>query len=449
MRTSLFWVSLTLAVLIITFLADLEVGHGAYLWFFTILNLLMLRAVQIGRVSWFYAFMAVFFFLGCWLKVVVHHILDYPYVEPTGNFGGTKEEWRSYYVTAAIFGLALIGAKLTFWLLEARAIKRQPWQMNAGPVKTSEWFFLICLAAIFYAINNTFAFFVTGVNAKLALPFGLNAPLAFMALIGFAVVTSSYLARDVVARKQLDSKGVAAILLISAIASVSMASRAAIVMQSVPMLIAATYVQATMGARTISLRPFLLFGAFLLGVLILVSVYRINVFSEGSVEDTDLLISYATQSAMLVIDRWIGAEAIMVAASEPTRSMGLMIKLFQEDAASGTSAIYQVLSGSQYEFLEGLTFLTLPGYFGIFGLSGSGFAIFTGTLLLTLAGIFYECFVRRAMFGQAICVAVISAAIANAVTQMSFPRLFIPFIFQMTALVIIFYYLSRKRFIRQ
>lgn len=448
MRKSLFWVGLTLAILAITLFADLEVGHGTYLWLFTILNLLILYAARIGRVSWFYVFMAVFFFLGCWLKVAVHHILDYPYIEPAGNFGGTEEEWRNYYITASLIGLALITARLILGLLEVQAIKRQRWQMTAGRVTNSEWGLLIFLAAIFYALNNIFAFFVTGVDARLVLPFGLNAPLAFMALIGFAVIVSYYLARDVDARGQLGSKGVIAVLLVSAMASVSMASRAAIVMQSVPMLIAATYVQATMGSRAVSLRPFFLFGAFLLGVLVLVSVYRINVFSESTAEDTDLLISYAKQSAMLVIDRWIGAEAIMVAVSEPTRSMGLMMKLFQEDAASGTSAIYQVLSGSQYEFLEGLTFLTLPGYFGILGLSGSGFVIFTGTLLLTLAGIFYECVLRRALFGQAICVAIISAAIANAVTQMSFPRLFIPFIFQMTALVLILHYLSRKRFIR-
>ena len=446
MRVTAYWVSLMLAALTLTYFADAKVSHGAYLWGFTILNLLLLRIIQIGRISWFFAFMAVFFFLGCWLKVVVHHIFDYSYVEPFGNFGGTEDEWHSYYLTAGLIGLALIAARSFIWIFEVGQKTLPIRQKQAIPVKTYEWISILTLAIIFYIINTQFAFFVTGVNAKLTLPFSLNAPLAFMALIGFAVVASTYLARDVAAAQELSAKSVVAVLLISAVASVSMASRAAIVMQAVPMLIAATYVQATIGSRTISIRPYLMFGAFLSGVLILVSIYRINVFSESSAEDTELLGSYALQTSMLFVDRWIGAEAIMVAIAEPSSSMNLAVNLFQEDPSIGSSSIYQVLSGGQYKFLDEFTFLTLPGYFGVLSLSGSSFAIFFGTLLLTLSGMLYEFFVRKILFEQVICVAVVSAALANSLTQLSFPRLFIPFLFQMTALILMLRILNRKNF---
>ena len=443
MRVSGIRVSLTLAALALTYLADEKVGHGAYLWIFTILNLLLLRVILIGRISWFYSFMAVFFFLGCWLKIIVHHILDYPYVEPSGNFGGTKEEWCSYYATASLIGLALTFSKLTFLFFETGKKKQQ---MHAVAVKTSEWIFLVFVTTIYYIINNIFAFFVTGVNARLVLPFSLNAPLGFMALIGFAVVVSTYLARDVIARKELAYKSVAAVLLISAVASVSMASRAAIVMQAVPMMIAATYVQVALGSRRVSMKPVILFGTFLLGVLILVSIYRINVFSESSAEDIELLTSYAMQSAMLVVDRWIGAEAIMVSVSEPSSSIGLTMELLREDPSGGASAIYQVLSGGQYEFIEKFTFLTLPGYFGVLSLSGSWVVIFWGTLFLGFIGMLYEFFIRKILFGQVVCIAVVSAAFANSLTQLSFPRLIFPFLFQMTALVLILHFLNRNKF---
>jgi hypothetical protein len=214
----------------------------------------------------------------------------------------------------------------------------------------------------------------------------------------------------------------------------------------VPMLIAASYVQSRIGTKAFGLRPLLLFAAFLLVVLVAVSIYRISVFSGSSTGNTELVAFFALETGLLVVDRWIGAEAIMVALSEPTRSVGLMIQLLQEDASRGNDGIYQSLAGSKYDFLQGLTFLTLPGYFGVFSLSGSGSVILFGAMALTIAGMWYERFLRWAFFDQAICVALVSAAIANAVTQLSFPRLLIPFMFQMSALVVALHFVIKRRF---
>ena len=446
MKISGYWAALTTAALVLTYLANAKVNHGLYLWIFTMITLSLLYVSRIGWFSWFHAFMSAFFILGCWFKIIAHHILNYPYIEPTGNFSGSIFEWESYYFTAGLIGGALIIAKLIALLIAAMQKKQVIHEINAVAVKTHEWISIVLLAAVFYIINNKFAFFVTGVNTRITLPFSLNAPLAFMALIGFAVVSSVYLARDVVARQYVDMRGVFAILLVSTIASVSMASRAAVVMHVVPMLIAATYVQATIRSRAISLKPFILFGTVLLSVLVSVSVYRINVFFEGRVVEEDIFMSYALQSSMLAVDRWIGAEAIMVAISEPSRSVELLEELFRENPASGVNAIYQVVSGGKYKFLDGFTFLTLPGYFGVLGLSGSSLVIFSGVLLLALAGMTYEVFIYKILFGQVICVALISAAVANSITQMSFPWLLVPFIIQMTALVIILRFLNRGNF---
>lgn len=58
----------------------------------------------------------------------------------------------------------------------------------------------------------------------------------------------------------------------------------------------------------------------------------------------------------------------------------------------------------------------------------------------------YERFTRWAMSGQSISVALISAAIANALTQMGFPQLIVPFVFQMTALMLLLRYFFRRNF---
>jgi hypothetical protein len=435
------------AMLVATQIADTQVSHGLSLWLFTILNIVLIRSIYIGSISWFYSFLAAFLFLGCWVKVIVHHIFDYPYAEPIGNFGGTDDEWQTYYLLASVISFSLLAARATYIIAGQRKSVTSAWSTRIGPVTGLEWMVLVVVAVVFYAVNNILAFFVTGVDAKLALPFGLNAPLAFMALIGIAIIMSIYLARDIASRRQFRSRTAAIVLFVSAMASISMASRAAIVMQALPMLIAAVYVQASSTGRMIAaLRPFLLFSIFLLVVLGVVSVYRINVFSGSSTANTELMAFFLLETALLVVDRWIGAEALMVALAEPTRSFGLMVELLQENPAIGNDGIYQILAGSKYEFLKGLTFLTLPGYFAIFALSGSLLTIFVCTFAMTLAGLFYESFLKWALYDQSITVALISAALANSVTQLSFPRLLIPFVFQLTALVLIIHFFVRGWF---
>lgn len=443
MKRPVFWLLLVPGVVLTTYFADVEVGHGASYWAFAGLCLLLLRTIQFGRLSWFYAFTATFFVLGCWLKPSIHHLFDYPYVEPTGSFAGRDDEWDAFYSLASALGLGLLTARLTSGLFGIG--RRFPvYSKVSEPVSAAQWSGLVVAAALFYALNNAAGFFITGVESRVSLPFGLNAPFAFMALIGVAVVASVFLARDVDARKRLEPTAVVAVLSIAFIASVSMASRAAIVMQAMPMLIAATHVQLSRHKQGFRLGPFILFALFLAAALVVVSIYRITVFSGSSTNNTELVGFYALESALLVFDRWIGAEAIMVAVSEPSRSISLTLQLLQEDATVGNDAIYQLLAGSRYEFLQGLVFLTLPGYFGIIGLSGSLIFSFFAAWILTTLGIAYEGVVCRLLFGRLICVALISAAIANALAQLSFPRLLVPFIFQMTALVLLLHFWLRR-----
>jgi hypothetical protein len=439
------WAMLILAMLSITYFAAESMDDEAYLWIFTILGIALLCSIRLGRFSFFYTFMVIFFLLGCWLKVVIHNIVDYSYIEPIGLFSGLEKEWDLYFLNASLFTLALITARLFCWVFESNKKIQNNWQFTTGPVRSEEWCMLVVLAVVFYTINHFAAFYVTGINSKVVLPLKLNAPFAFMAFIGFALILSIYVARDVTLKQYLDQKTVILILVITGIASVSMASRAAILMQAIPMLVAASCVQATAGVRALSIRPFLLFGVFFAITLSLVAIYRVNVFLGESMDDLNLLTAAVIENVQLVVDRWVGAEAIMVGVSEPTSSVDLMFQLLQEDPSEGVGAIYQTLSGGKYEYLDGLTFLTLPGYFGLFSLSGSEFVVLSFTILMTLAGIGYESFLRRALFEQSICVAVISVALANAFTQLSFPRLLIPFIFQMTVLVLIMHYFLRSR----
>lgn len=433
-----------------TYFADINVNHGSYLWGFSFISLVLVFSIGLGVFYWFYVFLAAFFLLGCWFKIIIHHIFEYPYIEPTGNFSGMDGEWINYYVFASVVVAALVLAKTLFFLIELVASSREKLYLFARPVGRSDWAWLIFFASLYYFANNIFGFFVTGVNAKLILPFGLNAPFAFMSLIGVAIIVSMFISRDIVARREIKLIAMTSVLLITSIASMSMASRAAVVMQSIPMLLAATYLQKKIGGKNgVSLKPYYFFAILLITVLIVVTLYRIKVFSGGSSSDTELLLLLFIESSMLAIDRWIGAEAIMVAISEPSASVDLFFRLLSESPTQGVGAIYQNIAGSRYEFQHGLTFLTLPGYIGILGLSGSMWIVFFGVFLVAFSGIIYEKFIRWAMLSQVICVALISAAVANAITQLSFPALFLPFIFQLTFFSIVCRFFLREKFFRK
>lgn len=435
MKGKLFWLGLLPVMLLLAQQAGQAVQHGGWFWPFTMLNVLMLVVMRVTPVSWFYSFMAGFFVLGCWFKVMVHHIADYPYVEPAGNFGGSAAEWQEYYLFAGVIGLAILLARLlTLPFAASRTVAESDYAYRAGAVRPSEWLALTVAALAFYVVNNLFAFFVTGVNAKLSLPFGLNAPLAFMALVGVALVLAVYVSRDVQACGRLRPGVAVAVLTITATASVSMASRAAIVMQAVPILMGAYYLQSRWQRVKLSKAPVLLFMAFVSVVLVAVSIYRVRVFSGASAGDSELMGFFLLESALLVVDRWVGAEALMVAVSEPTRSFELFWRLMSESPAIGADSIYQLLSGGKYELLNGLTFLTLPGYFGVIGLQGEVLVIFLIATLMVLLGLAYEGLMKWLLMDQVVPVALICASIANALTQLSFPMLLPPFLIQMTAL---------------
>ncbi len=438
MRGRIFWCGLMPAMLLLALAAQSTAGHGWRLWALTAVSMSLLVLMRATVVSWFYSFMAVFYVLGCWFKVMAHSAADLPYVEPAGNFSGAPAEWGEYYDFAIVIGLALfVGRVLSLMVWDRRKPHERLWEFRAGRVSGGQWGRLIGAAAVFYLVNNLAAFFVTGVNARVTLPFALNAPLAFMALIGFAIVLATYVARDVTVQQRMTPTAAFAILMVASIASVSMASRAAVVMQAIPILLGAHYLQSRWGKHQFGKLPVLMLGGFVLLVLVAVSLYRVKVFSGVSGADGEMLGFFLLESGLLVVDRWVGAEAIMVAVAEPVRSMDLFWRLMAEDPAMGVDSIYQQLSGGKYELLKGLTFLTLPGYFGVVSLCGELFWVFVLVLAMTLMGLAFEALVRRLLCHQMVPVALICGAVANALTQLSFPRLLGPFLLQMLVLAFI------------
>lgn len=61
-----------------------------------------------------YTFLAVFLWLGFWLKVVWHLVEDKDYQEPVGQFMGLPAQWDNALILSTISALAVLSARLVF-----------------------------------------------------------------------------------------------------------------------------------------------------------------------------------------------------------------------------------------------------------------------------------------------------------------------------------------------
>ena len=123
MKVSKYSLGFIFGSICIVFFVSLNPASGNYFSVFTLITLILLYTIRIGSVSWFYICLSLFFFLGCWQKVAIHHIFEYPYIEPTGNFIGTDTQWDAYYAFGSCMGLGLISGKV-LWQLVIKNINK-------------------------------------------------------------------------------------------------------------------------------------------------------------------------------------------------------------------------------------------------------------------------------------------------------------------------------------
>jgi len=391
---------------------------------------LLLMLIADGRASGFMLMLSILFVLGNWLKVSLHYIFDYPYVEPTGSFGGTNHEWSDFHIySAAITAALMLNTAMIRAVSKANSIncnykktgKKPRWHYSAS---------ILFILLIYYA-NWNFGFYRIGVARELHLPFGLNALASFLVFLGLPMLLAIQASYDVERHKTLTTRNVLLIATISIVAATTTYSRAIVMLVMMPILYGA-YCQAKRNYdERLSIKPLMLFSAIALLISILVvSGVRISVYSDESALDTALLYYYLFESLGLVSDRWIGAESLMVAVASK-KSLGLFIELLIENPAAGVNSIYQALSNSRYVELDGKTFLTLPGVFALLAFSGNFFIIFIGVTMISGIGIAIEKIMNNYFQGFVALRFIVITALAYHFSQMNYPYLLIPFLVQL------------------
>lgn len=401
----------------------------------TLSCLLLLLSIFFGKPQWFYSIFAGQFLLGVWIKVMVHRHLDSPYIEPTGRFSFSAEAWTEFTTYAAGAALGLVAGRILTVILTARKASARTATsaclLTAPRVSTSQWLLFVGSACCLYVLNEMFSLYVSGVNPKLTLPLGLNAPLSFMIFIGVPLAMCWLVSIDIRARGELTVSALLSVLTLLLVSSVSTASRAPLVTQALPILLAALLMQREMGRTPIRWTIFVTWALFLVSSLALVSVVRIFAYIDDAVLDADTALFYVEQTASLFLDRWLGAEAIMSAIGEGSKSLWLFAQLLVEDPAAGTDALYQQISDSPYTFSSEYTFATWPGFLGIVSLSGSVTLVLACSAAVVCFGQWLERAFEFLLGHQPVTVALAASTVSFWIYQTTVPRLFFPFMFQL------------------
>ncbi len=74
-------------------------------------------------------FLALMWFVGFWLKFVLHEVWEWPFVEPIGDFAATPANWNHVLIVCSIGGAGFIVGRLATLPLSVRLKSR--WQRRA------------------------------------------------------------------------------------------------------------------------------------------------------------------------------------------------------------------------------------------------------------------------------------------------------------------------------
>ena len=365
-----------------------------------------------GRFSWFYLYTTSFVFLGCFLKVIYHYFSQEDYIEHTGLY--TDSYFGEYVIFCVVFCFAMIFGKISY---SALPFKKKINNNYISSGHSSQIFLVIAASMMLYLLNYHFAFFVTGVNPRIDLPLKLNVILSFFIFFGLPLLSTLILCDNIY---RINKYKLLVLMLLLAAGSISLASRGLFMIQAISILIPVAYFN-----KKNRFKYIIYFIILSIVVMYAVYIYRQDLYIEGinykEINYEDLIKT----NFNLFINRWIGAEPIMVGISEPSSSLDLFYSLMQESPREGNRALYQIISGRPYEDASGLSFGTIPGFFGILSLSGSLVICFIGTYLMTIFGYIMEKYAGYCLKERVIPTSLATMYVSNSIMQMNFPYLFL------------------------
>ena len=416
-------------------------GELSYFLLFSLTFFAVLYSGLFLPFQYSHLFLAIPWFLGFWLKLVVHFVSGHfglmeaaQYVEPAGKFDGSAGAWDQVIITASIGGLGYLLGRLLLAPLVTKSheqpsgIQPPPWYR---PLRTPLWVLVaITLVGIVY-INAETGLIIRGYVPRIQLPWPFGALFSWTTDIGFALVLSVMTAWD----RGLGAgptRGFFALCIEGAVISIQTNSRGIYLFHTLPALV--SEIRRPITLRSPMGKVGMLLGIWLAGAIAIPLITTgLRAFGESMVlartaqdnspvavapaspattpgETTTLhsaesnapviLISptrfeflrsfviYAFQGASrLVIDRWPGMEGLMAVESYPGRSLTLFKTAALQRRTYGMVDIYtHTIAGSDFteEQTKKYHNATIAGPVAFFYYSGSWLIVFGGMALLAM-----------------------------------------------------------------
>lgn len=377
------------------FIGGMNNFSGSWLTYtmFSVVFLAMLISGFYRQVSYGYLFLVVMLWLGFWLKLTIHLLVDYPFGEPVGFFIGTPVAWDEVLLVATIGSMGVLIARLLYGLAGCSSSMLAPdnssfkipvWYL-AKRKWIWAWLMLVCVSLAI--INASFGILQFGIVPATILLWPLNALISWLILYGLALGVATLLWWDVVLGRNVSSV-VYFVLLEAFIATITLFSRGSYIFHVVPQFLSLYKNRELVlgwsrkNIIAVSIVFVMLFAISNPLVNTLRAYYYSNVIPVWHLGGDK-----ASALAKFAVDRWIGLEGVMSASAYMKKGKYLFVRALTERAEIGKSTVYQEVCQSHYRFVDmkKFQFSSLPGAMGFLYFTGYLWVVALGMIVLVLA----------------------------------------------------------------
>lgn len=404
--------SLTAILFVIAAASSAAVGYAVYdgsLVNFVAFSLVFFAIAAIAVCyphDYVHFFLALMWFIGFWIKFVLHEVNGWSYLEPAGDFQATPENWDAVLALCAIGGSGFLLGRLATLPLSTKLKARWLTRNGVNPAWYQHWrgaLWLIAMIAVIavVAANWRLGLLVRGTVAQTPLPWPLGGLFAWATDIGLALAISILTAWD--RQSGLSTmRGFVALCIEGVAMSLTTSSRALYLFHTLPYFLSERPWQ-TLGGRRF--RLLMMVGIWLaVAAAIPAATTFGRLFGPSALPNTpaglgqgfvsprpvsgDILVNQGvTLLRILVVERWTGLEGVMSTVSYTGKDLDLLWRAAFQRRSYGTVDIYTrdiSKSGFSERYAERFHYASPAGPIAFLHFSGSLWVVFAGMALLAM-----------------------------------------------------------------
>lgn len=220
------------------------IGHQGSWWVYTVFTVVFTVVLLSGvrrQPSYGYMFLAIFLWLGFWLKLAVHNIFRYGYPEPMGIFDGSSAAWDEVLWVATVAGAGIFLARCSYVFLTRGAVtttfmdgSRVPsWY---PPARNWLWILLVVTTAALAALNSIYGIQQSGLAPRTILMWPMNGLIYWLLSTGLSMGVATLLWWDICLKKDI-SLSIYALFGEAFLSTMSLLSRGLFLFHIIPPLV--------------------------------------------------------------------------------------------------------------------------------------------------------------------------------------------------------------------